>query len=137
MLSLPASVRIYVARKPVDFRKAFDGLCAVARDTLELDPFSGHVFCFFNRRRDRIKLLVWERNGFWLFYRRLERGTFEMLNDIATHDRAHVEIDARQLRLLLDGVDLKRLKFRKHFASDLRLSDRTRRDGRHEPAAVG
>jgi len=137
MLSLPGSVRIFVARKPVDLRKAFDGLCAITRDALQLDPFTGHVFVFFNRCRDRIKLLLWERNGFWLFYKRLERGTFAVLSDIAERDGAHVEIDARQLRLLLDGVDLKKLRFRKHFAREIRLEDRTRRDGSGEPKAIG
>lgn len=137
MLSLPSSVRIFVARRPVDLRKAFDGLCAVARDALQLDPFTGHLFVFFNRRRDRIKLLLWERNGFWLFYKRLERGTFEMLSDIAERDCTHVEIDARQLRLVLDGIDMKKLRFRKHFAGEIRLGDRTRRDGSGQQQATG
>ena len=71
MLSLPASVRIFAAREVVDFRKGFDGLCALVRDGFGDDPFSGHFFLFFNRRRDRVKLLAWDRNGFWLFYKRL------------------------------------------------------------------
>jgi transposase len=136
MLSLPTSVRIFVARKPVDLRKAFDGLCAVTRDTMRLDPFTGHVFVFFNRCRDRIKLLLWERNGFWLFYKRLERGTFAVLNDVVAQDAAHVEIDARQLRLILDGIDMKKLRFRKHFASEVCI-DSQRRDGSDGQQATG
>jgi transposase len=130
MLTLPSSVRVYAARRPVDFRRGFDGLCAEARDTMDLDPFSGHVFVFFNRRRDRVKLLLWDRNGFWLLYKRLERGTFEALRDAVETDAARIEIDARQLRLVLDGVDLKKLRFRKHFAHDVRIDGR-RRDGIH------
>lgn len=135
MLSLPVSVRIYVAREPVDLRKAFDGLCALTRDALRLDPFTGHVFVFFNRRRDRIKLLLWERNGFWLLYKRLERGTFEVITNAASRSDAHVEIDARRLRLLLDGLDTKRSRFRRHFASDVRIADRRRDGSDDQPAA--
>lgn len=136
MLSLPVSVRIYVAREAADLRKAFDGLCALTRDVLRLDPFTGHVFVFFNRRRDRIKLLLWERNGFWLLYKRLERGTFEVLADATGCGDAHIEIDARRLRLLLDGLDTKRSRFRRHFASDVRIADRTRRDGSDQRSAA-
>jgi transposase len=129
MLSLPVSVRIYVARGAVDMRKTFDGLCALTRDALRLDPFTGHVFVFFNRRRDRIKLLLWERNGFWLLYKRLERGTFEVLAEAVSGTDRPIEIDARRLRLLLDGIDTKKSRFRRHFASDrtvtnLRLTTR-------------
>lgn len=137
MLSLPVSVRIHVAREAVDLRKAFDGLCAITRDVLQLDPFTGHLFVFFNRRRDRIKLLLWERNGFWLLYKRLERGTFETLSEASTSGDAHVEIDARRLRLLLDGVDTKKASFRRHFASDVRIGDRSRRDGIDKQSATG
>ena len=70
MLSLPPSVRIFLAREPVDCRKAFDGLCALVRDQFGDDPFSGHLFAFFNKRRDRVKILVWDKNGFWLFAKR-------------------------------------------------------------------
>lgn len=76
MLSLPDAVRVFVARAPVDFRKAHDGLSQVVRDVFGDDPLSGHLFVFTNKRRDRIKLLFWDRNGLWLLYKRLERGTF-------------------------------------------------------------
>jgi len=68
MLSLPASVRIFVAREPTDLRRSFDRLAAMVSEVLGEDPCSGHVFCFFNRRRDRAKLLLWDRGGFWLLY---------------------------------------------------------------------
>ena len=66
MLGLSSGVRVLVSRSAVDFRKAHDGLVAIVRDALRDDPLSGDVFVFFNARRDRIKLLVWDRNGFWL-----------------------------------------------------------------------
>ena len=75
--SLPQ--RVFLATEPVDMRKAHDGLCAIVRDHFQDDPFSGDVFVFLNRRRNRIKLLTWDKDGFWLHYKRLERGRFEAL----------------------------------------------------------
>jgi transposase len=65
---LPPSVRIYLATEPCDMRKGFDGLAAIIRNTWKLDPYSGHLFCFLGRRRDRIKILVFDRGGFAVFY---------------------------------------------------------------------
>jgi len=76
MLTLPASVRVFVARGATDLRRSFDRLSAQVQEVLRQDPLSGHVFMFFNRQRNRVKLLVWERDGFWLLYKRLEAGTF-------------------------------------------------------------
>ena len=121
MLSIPESLRIFVARKPADFRKQFDGLAAIARDEFGMDPFGGHLFVFFNKRRDRIKLLVFQHTGFWLHYKRLERGTFEMLTNVSEDDDC-IEVDARRLRLLLEGIDLKQSRFRRHFGNAIRIS---------------
>lgn len=104
MLSLPPAVRIFVARGPTDLRRSFDRLAAMVETVLRQDPFSGHVFCFFNRRRDRVKLLVWERGGFWLLYKRLEEGTF------APVERA--EMSPRDLYLLLEGIEVVRERVR-------------------------
>src|SRR5271163_2959928 len=79
MLTLPASVRVFVARGATDLRRSFDRLSAQVQEVLRQDPLSGHVFVFFNRQRNRVKLLVWERDGFWLLYKRLEAGTFAAL----------------------------------------------------------
>lgn len=98
MLSLPSAVRVFVARGATDMRRSFDRLAAEVETQLRQDPFSGHVFCFINRRRDRVKLLVWERGGFWLHYKRLEEGTF------AATERA--EMSARDLYLLLEGIEV-------------------------------
>ena len=123
MLSIPESIKIFVARKPADFRKQFDGLAAIAQDDLGMDPFGGHLYVFFNKRRDRIKLLVFQHTGLWPHYKRLERGTFEMLSGITEADDC-IEIDARTLRLLLEGIDLKQSKFRRHFKTALRINKR-------------
>ena len=87
MLSLPDAVRVFVARAPVDFRKAHDGLCQVVRDVFGDDPLSGHLFVFTNRRRNRLKILFFDRNGLWLCYKRLERGTFPRFGLEGRRDR--------------------------------------------------
>ena len=100
MLTLPASVRVFVARGATDLRRSFDRLSAQVQEVLREDPLSGHVFVFFNRPRNRVKLLVWERDGFWLLYKRLEAGTFAALE--------RDEINARELYLLLEGIEVVR-----------------------------
>lgn len=106
MLTLPASVRIYVAAEAVDLRRGFDGLAAATRSLIRQDPLNGHLFVFLNRRRNRIKLLVWDRTGYLLLYKRLERGTFFLPTEPAGSDR-HVEVDAGELGLMLEGLDLR------------------------------
>jgi transposase len=108
MLSFPPSpqVRIFVAREHVDMRKGFDGLCATVIDVVDEDPQSGHLFLFFNRRRDRIKALIWEASGFWLLYKRLESGRFKIF-DRATGTNGHFELSSTELALVLDGIDLR------------------------------
>jgi len=120
MLSLPANVRIFVARERVDFRKGFDGLCAIVRDDFHEDPLSGHLFLFFNMRVNRAKILIWDRNGFWLFYKRLERGTFERVRGAASK----IEIDRARLAMLLDGIDTKKATSRHHFVREIRIRSR-------------
>jgi transposase len=126
MLSLPAQVRIFVARDPVDFRKAFDGLCQIVRDVLKCDPFTGDMFAFFNKRRDRVKLLYWDRNGFWLLYKRLERGTFEAWRSVDVHGD-HIAIDRGRLMMLLEGIELKRARDRRGFSRSVEVGRRSTR----------
>jgi transposase len=114
MLTLPASVRIYVAAEAMDLRRGFDALAAATRSVMGADPLSGHIFVFLNRRRNRIKLLLWDRTGYLLLYKRLERGTFEMLSRPRAGQR-HVEIDAGELALILEGVDLRGARRRKRW----------------------
>jgi transposase len=124
MLSFPASIRIYLAREAVDFRKAHDGLLAIVRDQFGDDPFDGSVFLFLNRRRDRVKVLHWDRDGFWLHYKRLEQGTYHLSLDGAGE---RVELSRPQLAMLLEGIDLERRKIRKPFDAQARIGKR----GRH------
>jgi transposase len=120
VLSVSSSLRIFAASEPVDFRKGFDGLVQIVRDEWREDPFTGDHFCFFNRRRDRVKVLVWDRNGFWLFYKRLERGTFERVEGSSKR----IEIDRARISMLLEGIDTKSSRFRRYFAREVRIGDR-------------
>lgn len=123
MLTLPGRVRVFVSVAAVDFRWGFDRLCARVRDAFGDDPLSGHWYVFFNRSRNRVKILTWDQNGFWLFYKRLERGTFERLGGgSGSEDR--VEVDRATFTMLLEGIDLKHAKRREPFAREIRLSPR-------------
>jgi len=126
MLALPSTVRVFVARDPVDFRKSHDGLSGVVSDVLEGDPMSGHLFVFFNKRRDRIKLLVWDGTGQWLHYKRLARGTFESILHFNV-DAPGIEVDMAQLQMILHGIDVRKSRIRKQFGARPR---RRRRGGR-------
>ena len=106
MFTLSAAVRIYVAAAPCDLRRGCDGLSALTRSVIGADPMSGHLFVFLNRRRDRIKLLAWDRTGFVVVYKRLERGTFR-LPMAPRAGQQHVDLDAGELLLMLEGLDLR------------------------------
>lgn len=134
MLSLPGSVRIFFASEPVDFRKAHDGLVAIVRDHFHEDPFDGSVFVFLNKRRDRVKLLLWDCNGFWLLYKRLERGTFLSM---PRRGARRVEISRAELSMLLEGIDLERGKIRRHFTEGVRIEARERDAVAHANGAPG
>jgi len=107
MLSLPASVRVYLASEPVDMRCGHDGLFAIVR-SWGLDPFSGDLYGFIGKRRNRAKILVWHRGGFVLVYKRLEKGRFRIPSVTGGSNRA--VLDATELTMLLDGIDLSRVK---------------------------
>jgi len=107
VLRLPASVKIFLAAQPTDMRKGFDGLAALVK-ARGAEVFSGHLFVFVSRRGDRVKVLHWDRGGFVLWYKRLERGRFRMP---AMHlEEESMELDSGQLAMLLDGVDLTRVR---------------------------
>lgn len=103
MLSVPSTVRIYLHTEPTDLRKGADGLCGVVRGQFGGDPQDGSLFLFFNRRRDRVKMLHWDGTGYWIYYKTLESGTFETI----ASDQKRIEIDAVQLAMLLGGISLK------------------------------
>ena len=113
MLTIPAAVKIYVAPGATDMRKAIDGLSALVREALGEDPLSGHLFVFANRRRDRLKILVWDRDGYWVLFKRLEAGTFRWPKDAET---APFVMTARDLMLILEGVDLRHATYRRRYA---------------------
>lgn len=115
MLSLPTSVRIYLARGATDMRKSIDGLAAVTKDVLEHEPMSRHLFVFCNGRRDRIKILYWERSGFWLLHKRLERGTFAWPLP-ADSDAKQIELSSSDLAALLGGLDLANARRRRWYS---------------------
>jgi transposase len=103
MLRLPASVRIFVCLEPADMRRSFDGLSGMVQTILRESPTCGHLFVFRNRRRDRLKVLWWDRDGFAIFYKRLEKGVFHFPDDAAcAHGRC--EIDARDFAMLIEGL---------------------------------
>jgi transposase len=116
MLSLPPSVRLFVAREAVDMRKAIDGLSGVVRDVLSEDPMSGHLFIFFNKKSDRVKILWWDQSGFWLLMKRLEAGRFKLppLKEDASHKT--LKITASELALVLDGIDLRGARRLKRYS---------------------
>ncbi len=122
MLKLPSlgeldqgiSVRIYLCTASTDMRKGFDSLAALVREGLGYDPLSGHLFLFVGRHKDRLKLLYWDKDGFALWYKRLEEGTFRL--PAAKKVGASVELKASELAMLLAGIDLTSIKRRRRFA---------------------
>ena len=111
MLTLPPSVRIFVATAPCDMRKQFDGIALVVQQALGKDPRSGHLYVVFNRRGDHVRVLFWDRQGYCLFGKRLERGRFRVPweRDAAG---SSVEMEAVELALILEGIDLRGAKRR-------------------------
>lgn len=107
MITLPASVRIYLAAGAVDLRKSIDGLSAIVSERNH-DLYSGHLYVFLSKRGDRLKILTWSTGGFLLLYKRLERGRFRLPE--IREGQTEVEIDATQLAMILDGIDVRQVK---------------------------
>ena len=120
MLTFSRTTRVFLAVEPTDMCKGFDGLFALVENVIREDPFSGHLFVFRNRRRDRLKILWWDRDGLAIFYKRIERGTFQFPTDAAVRkakplpeSSQRCEIRADELALLLEGIDLASVKRRR------------------------
>ena len=113
MLSLTPAVRIFVYTGPTDMRRSFDGLAGMTEELIGKDPTSGHLFLFRNRRRDRVKILYWDRDGLCIWYKRLEVGRFQLPR--ATSDEQGVELDYSQLAMLLGGIDLVSARRRRRY----------------------
>ena len=111
MLSITRLHRCYLYRGRTDMRKGIDSLCGMVRNELGKDPLSGELFIFFCRPRRRVKILLWDEDGFALYQKRLERGTFEMPEG----NTAHQDISAGQLNLILSGVNLKKVSHRPRY----------------------
>ena len=114
MLTLGAPAQVYVAAEAIDLRKGFDALAAATREIIRADPLSGHWFVFVNRRQNRLKVLVWEPSGYLLLYKRLERGRFHLPTTPAPGAR-HVEIEATELGLMIEGIDLRGARRRRRW----------------------
>jgi transposase len=113
MLSIPGQVKIFLAVEPADMRQGFDRLAARVSQTLQADPLSGHLFVFRNRRADRLKLLYWDGDGYAVWYKRLESGTFRFPAAVA--GQARLTISAADWAMLLDGVDLASVRRGKRY----------------------
>jgi transposase len=104
-------VRIFLAIQPADMRRGFDGLAALTRSVIGENPLSGHLFVFCNRRRDRIKILYWDRDGYALWMKRLQRGVFRFPAPVG--DR--VEVTSAEMAAILEGIDLSRARMQRRF----------------------
>jgi transposase len=111
MLSIPSTLSIYLYTQPTDMRKSFDGLSGIVRSEFATDPTNGSFFLFINRRRDRLKILHFDGSGYWLYYKLLEAGTFEVIASKGKYQ----QIDSTQLAMLLGGVSLVSVKRRKRY----------------------
>jgi transposase len=107
------NLRIFVCASPITMSLSFDRLLSVAQETFDQDPLSGHLFLFFNRQQDRMKILFWDADGFCIWYKRLEVGTFQLPSLI--DGEAGIELNCQQLNRLLGGFDLKNGRRRRRF----------------------
>lgn len=110
MLKLPGAVRVYFCVDPTDMRKSFDGLAGLVVNIVKQSPVSGHLFVFRNRRGNCVKLLYWDSDGFAIWYKRLEKGTFSVPK--ASGDGA---IDPRDLSMMLEGIDFAKVRKRPRY----------------------
>jgi len=111
MLSLTPATQIFLVSGATDMRKSFNGLAAIVQEVLKRDVFSGHLFVFANRERNRLKILFWDRSGLWVCAKRLEKGTFAWPQG----DEASVGMSSAELALILGGIDLKDTRKRRWY----------------------
>ncbi|MBA3859931.1 MAG: IS66 family insertion sequence hypothetical protein [Cyanobacteria bacterium PR.3.49] len=122
MLSIPPSTKIFICSQPIDMRQSFDGLAGTVANALRCDSFSGHLFVFFSRCRKRVKILFWDRDGYVIWYKRLESGAFAASKWMNTENGSSLEVEASEFALLLNGFELKNLKRRKRYSRSKVLS---------------
>jgi len=111
MLSFPPTVKVYAYAEPIDLRKSFDGLCGSVEQLIGADPLSGHLFVFFNKRANMVKVLMWDRTGFCIWCKRLEKGRF----GISSLKMKEGCMELPELMLILEGIDLCGARHRKRF----------------------
>jgi len=120
MLTLPSAVKIFIYAQPTDMRCGFHKLAMLTESFMQQDPFSGHLFVFFNRRGDKCKVLFWDRTGFVIWYKKLEEGAFEKLSP--RDQTTAIEVDIAKLTWILEGIDLFRARRRKRYQRQPALS---------------
>jgi transposase len=114
MLNISSNTRISLCTSPIDMRKSFDGLLGIVRNVLEAEPLADHLFVFLNRSHSLMKILYWDGDGFVIWYKRLEVGTFRF--PAVTIDTKSVEITRSGLSMILEGIDFSQLPKRKRFS---------------------
>ncbi len=113
MLTLPCAVKIFIYTQPTDMRCGFNKLSMLAENFMRADPFSGHLFVFFNKSGDKCKILFWDRTGFVIWYKQLQEGTFEKLP--VKPNESSIEVDVAKLTWILEGIDLWKARRRKRY----------------------
>lgn len=111
MIGFNSVQRILISTEPTDMRKSFDGLCGCVEQRFQMDPLGSTMFVFFNRKLTMVKMLLWDRYGFWIFAKRLERGTFSLYSV-----KNNKEIDSTELLCILDGIELLHSRRKKRFS---------------------
>ena len=113
MIGVSPSTPIYLYTEPTDMRKSFNGLCGLLINFMDRKPESGNLFIFVNRLQNRMKILFWDRHGFWLFYKQLESGRFQL--PLSSNTDADILISYEQLVMIIEGIDFSSIKRRKRF----------------------
>jgi transposase len=129
MIAISAHTKVYLAKDATDMRRSFRGLILLTEAVLRQEPLSGHLFVFLNRRRDLMKILYWDGTGFCIWYKRLERGSFQRPPAVVGEDRPGLELSTGQLSLMLEGIDLTSVRQRLRFHRSAAEPMATRRDG--------
>jgi len=129
MIALWAHTKVYLAKDATDMRKSFRGLILLTEAVLCQEPVSGHLFVFLNRRQDLMKVLYWDGTGFCIWYKRLERGSFQRPRAVAGEERPGLELSTAQLSLMLEGIDLTSVRQRLRFRRFPTEAAAVRRDG--------
>jgi transposase len=111
MLNLPASVKVFFCILPIDMRRSFDTLSEMVRTNIGEDPLSGHLFVFRNRNQDCVKILYWDRDGYAIWYKRLQKGAFTLPSNVG----GGVEIDSASFSMLLNGLDIQSIKKQRRY----------------------